>query len=535
MAALIGTSRWDPFGESMLSIIQRIRVLNILELIDVARLIGQPGVKSFDVAGHWVPDNRDVLDLDRLCDLTGWQKEQLEGSFSHYYLPEMKSPQVTSRFEPGGPLEPEVRLCACCARQGVHLLCHQLAGWAACPVHHSPLIKQCPGCRRSFGGYAYQASRRTVLTLCPECNWGSVHATEINTATRREKLTAYRHWVQQIVSLNVRKDTDRLWIGTPNLITGNARVHALFPGPAWLSDCLRDSARVRTDQIFLRGVRYTAAPDEATDCLGDVHLACGRGRQGALIAKVQFRNERLVQKLINQRLNRLPAAGKIGGRASRSGKLEFSISNTTLMSRNMWWLWRWAVDELLPPNQRWGYNGQAQHTFVGTSFWSFWRAGPGRVAWRQPFSDTEHWQNGAVLEWVDRHWRARVLSDLFYAMLAVGGLVLQQDHFRDDGHVGHLMGEANELAGLPLSLLEADGNRVSLRTASTLAAPEVFEQFMAAECPGQQRLMISNPDRQAELFELLGLSAHYRALSRRACNYWASYLAGEPLTRRSSC
>ena len=71
MAALIGTSRWDPFGESMLSIIQRIRVLNILELIDVARLIGQPGVKSFDVAGRWVPDNRDVLDLDRLCDLTG--------------------------------------------------------------------------------------------------------------------------------------------------------------------------------------------------------------------------------------------------------------------------------------------------------------------------------------------------------------------------------------------------------------------------------------------------------------------------------
>ncbi len=100
-------------------------------------------------------------------------------------------------------------------------------------------------------------------------------------------------------------------------------------------------------------------------------------------------------------------------------------------------------------------------------------------------------------------------------------------------HVGHLMGEANELVGLPLSLLETDGNSVSLRTASTLAAPEVFERFMVAECPGHQRLMISSPDLQIELFELLGVSAHHRALSRRACDYWANYLAGEPLTRRA--
>ena len=101
----------------------------------------------------------------------------------------------------------------------------------------------------------------------------------------------------------------------------------------------------------------------------------------------------------------------------------------------------------------------------------------------------------------------------------------QRESMPDDAHVSELMVDAITLAGLPLSILEADGQGVSVRTASILREPEVFEQFFAAERPGYQKRMISGLVLQDELFELLGTAAKHRAISRRACGYWALYLS----------
>ena len=185
---LNGTSGWDPYGESILSIISRLAQKNHLDATGIGRIVGKRKHKTFLTEKRLNPENVDVIDLCKLGDIGAWSGNSFTASFGREYVWPIVRPKLSPRMETNprkiserGPLMENIRLCHRCAVDDVHLIFHQLRGWSHCPVHEVTLSNVCPKCFKKFGPYTY--SYRGIIpptTACPHCNWNNNIAGQVS-------------------------------------------------------------------------------------------------------------------------------------------------------------------------------------------------------------------------------------------------------------------------------------------------------------------------------------------------------------------
>ena len=559
---LIGTESWNPVGESMYSIVQRVRWQNYFGHQQFMQLFKNTAVsKTRRVHGWLRPDNPEVIDHQKLCGLARWSKKQLRYSYSDAYVPVINRTSGKDFLnvpQPSLQLQTQIRICTDCASQGVHLVFHQLPSFIACPLHLTPLIEHCPQCNRGLGNCIYnEYSAANSATQCDSCGWGSADMYSVEYAQRERVLSQYHGWLSDIQNVYDGNDTQRHWLGRPSVVDQLAHIHTLLPGPDWLDECLGGLDRIRVAKHRHRSIHLKVPVNQELSNLvrPDCHELWNPtspqcAELASLIRRLDTRSQTMVSSVDKQIRRQLHKTGDIGGHTRcQQQRVNLSTTPHTLLSKTSWWLWRWCVDAWLPPEQHWGslhslnsfsrdFSNSlctnvspelpydiATCSFLRSYLGNHWIEGPGSLLWRPTTRSSNSWNNIGLCAWADRHWRYNFINDLFRAFIGVAGIMPEYDLFkRWEYHIDCLDVEARAIAPASLSIVSAAEDGVVLRTASSFGSAEQVRQWIAADRPGRQLRMLTDVQMQNELFELVGVSEATAQRSKRTSEFWTKRL-----------
>jgi len=561
---LVGTEAWNPTGESMYSIVQRIRWQNCFNHREVSRFFVAKPQHEYYRDGWAHPDNPDYVHTDHLCELTQWDKAQLAYSHTAAYSPRFSGwrfgdPQIS---EPERlSLEPQNRVCPACAEQGVHLVFHQMSGWVGCPIHRLPLIDACPRCQATLGQHSYADKHCShSVTRCAVCKWGSTQLYEVDIESRLRVLQEYGRWLRDIESAYDGNDASRIWLGKPDVRDQLPHIHALLPGPDWLDDCLEDFHRVRVSRHQHPALSLGSCDRHTDERLAEKQWCYGADTRfgpndgAGLVCQLETRSQSLVSELNIQLHTQLHEHGQSGGR-KRMGceRFIFSVSEHTLLTKTAWWLWRTYVGALLPLDQRYdAYYGVAsrladdkvdcdfvwplpgwtdtdcheyRYTYLNTFLGQHWIEGPGALVWGHSIDDASPLSNHALCVWADHHWRHFTLVEIYYAMVGLVGTV-GVDTLSGDASVFEesLEAELREHMRWPLCIASSEGRGAMLSCASTMKDTDAFRRYIGSDRPGRQIEMRTDTALQDDLFELVGAMRATRERALKATEdraYWS--------------
>lgn len=529
MIELIGLRDWDPTGESMLLIVQKLALRNRLRKARLSRLIGGKGPITFEAECRQDPDNPDALNLDHLQAFSGWQRHQLRASYSDYYVWPWQVNDLCRSIDV--PMDDRMKLCLDCARLGDHLLIHQMMDCQRCPIHRSALITRCPACKRTLSAYRFHQFSRHALQ-CRHCDWSAWNGQSCPSpsavAARLRIVEEYESWMVRIHKI-INGDNDTLrWVGQPLQFQNLANVHALVPGPSWIEATMFETHRVRTSTQRFPG-RLDRPITPPTPCARQYPLEQGI-RHGPDIARAQFRTVRRVRSIIDEFRRRTARAqlGDLGYRREASGVLALCVTQRTSSVRTGIALWRYCVDNLLPYAER-SYQSYRDQAYADAFFWRWWRQGPGSL-----FGDTtlapHLGSQNTLAHRVADCWEHRVLRDSLFLLIGRASC-LREERRLDPLAIGD---EAVAMGGMPLFLTEQKPRTLLVHCASILAHERQWLSMIDRMPPGSTFEAVMSPEQFIPVFELLGMASYDRqqclqkaAVERRVWVNRQAYRAGD--------
>ena len=385
-STLIGTPRWDPSGESMVTVLEKLAILNDFSAGDLARMVGVKGANTFGSLTRCDASDPSTIRTGRLCKLAGWKPTVLESSFPAAYRPAPSDAPVPDwRFF---DVASSMRLCMQCSEQGVHLVLHQFSEIAGCPIHLTPLIDACPRCRAPLSRHAYPPDCHHTSFSCssPTCGWCpwayKLPSPQPELQQRkRQVLDEYGRWQKAILDRR-QVSASPVLIGTPRRWGEVATLAALVPGPDWIATCVPASVRVRVSEREVPARKLDAtALSSADPRVGGEGLE--RKAHDDRMVELLSRRRTRVGTMALERYRRLRDEFDIGSSLSgvRSTRFQTSVSFTESVSvaataLDLWVRCAWPQLGLVAPNA--GPDPDSRRV-VSRSFWQHWLEGPARL------------------------------------------------------------------------------------------------------------------------------------------------------------
>jgi len=416
-ARLNGTSDWKPFGESMLSIIHRICVVNQLGMSNLPILFGRYGAKTFKIDKRLNPENKDGIDLDKLSQLCSWDVNTLSGSYGEFYVwPALWFPTKFSKHNNNEkiierrPLHKNIRLCPTCALDGVHLVIHQLRGWALCPIHKEKLLNACPSCHTVFEDYMFShKGHPRLVSACSHCNWNQTRPKKISNSdleSRHRYISEYREWIKMVSSVTSRDNDSMAFIGSPDFRFDISRVEKLVPGPSWLRECLTNTSDLITSVHHKSNAVFIPREYSAESLFNNPLRETPGCQVGNLLPKMTFHSSKCVEevelsiKSMNTEL--------FQGIKFDSSRVKAGLNRHSDIAVKPWYLWRIQFDRYFRPSQRMKYHEEVE-TLADMRLWDFWRKGPAKI-----LRDQNDVENAELALWVNRLWWRQTFLESYY-------------------------------------------------------------------------------------------------------------------------
>lgn len=418
-SALIGTTMWDPVGESMMSVHRKLTHYNQFSKVEFLDQFGVLGRHTLNSGFRRNPDKHAAFHTDRIERLAGWKPGALDAAFSSFYVvPGSYSSSIDHNeyfdFHRG------VRLCPRCARMNAHLLLHQFGAIDRCPIHRCRLIKACPKCDRPLAPYSFPEGL-PGKSDCGRCGWVACDKPPAGAkafyAEKRRIVSSLVSWFAEIAGA-VSGDSAEISLLSPIFTFRSlANVHHVIPGPDWIGCCMAGATRVRrlsrvSPLTEKRAHRVLAAYSEAQQC-----------PPGGLVARASVRQRRAFAKCYE-------GAMELGKRYSHQfnpdgleeGWEECSWGFTRRMNECTsaaalafnWWRQQISAD-----SGPYGKPSSASltATLMESSFHELWENGPGRV-YRLPLRSPRDTLLDDVSS-IDQWWTSSFLEGLYLSMLGL--------------------------------------------------------------------------------------------------------------------
>ncbi len=499
--ALLGTYNWDPIGESMWGIAQKLTHRNQLNWAELKRLLGAKGPRSFVSRAAQNPDDSNNFHLPGLAISTGWSPDVFHASFSDQYRPFWMSNERSSGFS----LAPSVRFCPACSQEGVHLCVHQFLVVDRCPVHRIRLTTRCRYCNRPGRSYALE-KLHGLQTTCEGCGRAILNSAadplESSLNDRLRVLDEYFDWVGRLEkTLNDRSLF--LPIGGFSNERHLAYATQLVPGPDWVPDCVDNSRSIRTRIHHWAGGEIkqpkTCRPFELAKLTRPYGtLKDGRTAIPDLAVDIQRLLANEVQRLGKDLFRRFsikhPSCSVFEYDANRCGPV-FGESHNAWAAA--WWFWRRSLDVAYPKNQSWRRQRDLA-PFHGSWLWNDWVHAVGPIAW-SPTRDLQNAQNLIFVRWLTTRWVHRVLKELYaqfvgVACSTVGGFGLETDC---------LEGHATAIADEGSWWIQPTTTGANIAFLSTIAPLSQFERLYKVGFTGLDESLPESFEKFDPLIELL--------------------------------
>ncbi len=302
---------WDPLGESMFSIANKLSVFNQCTHREALQLIGSKGLNTLDARARQEPDNKDSLNLAAILSLTGLTPHQIAPAFTEFYFPKNLATSALPSIVV--PLYERLRICKSCANDGVHLLLHQMQDCLCCPIHRTPLSCHCPECRTPTVRYWYQNFAK-FPSFCDSCSFEYWKPYEFPLQTdidaRKSIIDGFKEWIKTIQNVLDGGNAKKLLLTGPARFRNLANVHALIPGPDWIEDCLfeRDAIVVQTRKysnvLNLPNERHR---QQAISVFGEVDVQESYQRQAcSRLSKLVLQINRKFRQTMGDTITRTP-------------------------------------------------------------------------------------------------------------------------------------------------------------------------------------------------------------------------------------
>jgi len=478
----------------MYMIASKLSVINHLSHYGALKMIGSKGVKTFSSKAERNPDDRRSLDLVAMKNLTGWNSSQLDPGFSDSYFLS-RSTELAGSL-PKVPLRSKLRICLECASVGVHMLFHQIDTCLRCPIHRTPLTSICTACNEPIARYFYRRLDDFPFT----CNFCGHHFWKRSQNPERESVVArldivdsYRSWINKLEKILDGKDENRFFLTAPAGVQNLANLHALFPGPRWMENCLftTNSARVQT--------RHFPGPITLPDPMSNGDWAQLSRNVIHCNLNVDVNIERAIGR-INKHVRHIvktdgPKLDNWRNGSSGVGRKGESIINTTgaCPVRTGYHLWEWWAshfDDLVSQLKRGcGYDSRVSNRFLPA-----WLEGPGRLIMSNRYcGESAKSCLAACIAWEET-----IVND-WLTMLIVRACLLRGGVPFDSYDEPILLG------GCPVFLLENKNKLVYMRMATTINSSKMMKLEIAQLNGGFLRKAIETPERFEIPFSIISL------------------------------
>ena len=453
----------------MLMIAQKIVAINEFNHREASRLIGIKGLRTFDAAVRRDPNNRGALDLAKISHLTGWPPGVFDASFTEFYFP--ASRPCHYRGQNAIPLYRQLRFCADCAAEGVHLLLHQFEDCVLCPIHRTELITSCPFCQAPIQRFSY-SQLDTHPFACETCHWRPWVPDHVPCGQALEKRLQVLHgfgtWIEMIQKRIGGSHDGTFLLSAPARFQNLAQMHALIPGPDWIEDCFFENKSIGKYhyplgcQISLPEPRQVERMQSSTCIDGEAMFKASAARY-QLTQCIQALEVELSSQIDNWN------EGGIGINRHPDFGLCLAHNENTSVLRTGLALWRcWAnLNQLTKNGSCWQHTGGKS---VNIALQRAWRAGPGLI------DNCNTGQSAAIDEACERIsaiW-GRTIAEcwLIYlvvraGMLSTGQIDVHQDPIALGGFPVILLSTAKRMTTVSVAL-SVDSNPSSLALNSSL-------------------------------------------------------------------
>ncbi len=522
--ALIGTSCWNPTGESMWSIVSRLSQCNHLNWTEVCRLFGSKDLRSFRDPATQDPNEENNFAVPALCVSTGWSPNVLKASFSRWYRPPWLHEE---KGEYKRTCSKYLRACPSCLSEGSHLLLHQLEEWVRCPVHDEPLTTRCPRCQNLLGRFAITKEFENA-GFCAHCREPVLNGKSKSNEQQERRMRIikdYNDWMMTIQSTFDPAASKYRWIGCKATMKELIHIHQLVPGPSWVSHCMANGNRVRTSNWTWSGgpinegrtARSHRIPADSVRMMYDTH----NSRKQLPVIVGDF--ARFLCRGVQQQHGRLMS--KLDVSCRNSGMQEWSSTECTPLYGdhvNAWgtayWMWRRSLDEAFPLQLRWSRSRMLDPIQLSW-IWASWRSSIGCLIW-SPFKGLKRPYNAAFVRWLTPIWLTRLCEEHFSLFVGLSCRKVGDDWM----NTSWLVGELSEVGRESLWIRGRDSdNREVVYALSTVAPIDEFCGLKHAGFTGTDDKYCESFDRLAPLIDLLGThpenvrawEAHWRAVRRR--------------------
>lgn len=423
MRSLIGTSSWNPIGESMWSIGAKLTRLNHLNWVEVRRLLGSKDLKSFNDKPAQCPDDLHNFQLPRLAVSTGWSLDVFAASFTQSYQPAwVNDAHTRSVEEPYRPL----RGCHACFAEGAHLIVHQIPEFTHCPIHQVLLTSECPKCRGWLGQFRVSAPFDHP-GICRHCSNPFLRKEKQSKSyfeRRAQMVSEFHGWLSKIDVTFNRNASRYQWIDGPPELRHLAHIHQLVPGPPWLDSCFFNAKSVKVTNWSWSGspldrgrqARAHRIPAEPERLLYD------RGLWPKPLPSTVDDYVRLFAVEVQRHLGRV--ANLFRASFDSEGIYQLNASSCALnfgSDVSTWntgfWLWRRSLDEAFPHGHRWART-RNHLPMLYSWVWSEWVRTVGHLLWF-PKRDLTRPFNSEFVKWLTRIWLARLCEESYCQFVGV--------------------------------------------------------------------------------------------------------------------
>ena len=497
---LAGTFDWDPYGESILSVIEKVAMPNVLSSREVFGVFGLKSPSSY-IAGD--PDDVHPKDYARLEWLAGWAPSTLSASLHGAYRAPGNPPARGRR----APLTRStlVRFCTRCAENGVHLALFQVSELLVCPIHDQALEEHCFNCRFTLRRYEFAADElRTIV--CRRCGWaypltGSAASNDALRIAKRTTVGSLVGWLKTLRETIGGNGAPIQIMSTPGAVRPLTHYHALMPGPEWIERCMHAGSRTRQRIVDLESAVGRRTPPRGPTPRPDSTVLNARAR--AITSDRARRMERDLVDTFN--LTGL----KDGAFLSSTGYLRRLVDDEASVAALAFRWWR----RFLTPRPL-EHVRVEQHTPMWSSrdsvpLWKLWED---VCAGASALLRTEVAKGGFLCEvisyWTDSLLRSLYLSLIGRAAMFSYGKVEQTN----------ILGAAEETGSMPLVVLRADRERMTLVEVTNVAPDLDFVTLFRSGYSGFEEERLTDPFRPDPIHELIALPEKERRRSMERLN-----------------
>ena len=514
MPKLIGTKQWNPYGESILTIIEKLRQFNSWSYAELTQLVGAYGPSTFEANERSDPGRRATLDTRRLLALAGWSADALDASFPAFYrLPDADSDVSDSLFF---DLAPSMRLCPSCAHNGLHLLLHQSRSFARCPIHQDALIERCPTCSKPLKLYDYPPDEHHSMG-CNHCGWSAFsRLVDVDRSLQNARvivLDDLGRWFDEVRRAATGVHQDVRLLDKSRRFADITRLHAILGGPDWLSKSLAHAPHLRTDRRVLdvRGKDINAIISPFAVGEAAVNANTRNHDEVSPWSDKFYGKSRQLAKAFHRttRDSYNPEHRKAGVRLASYGYSIFQSEYASIAAHGFLW-WEHCLSN---PRDR-GQTSVSQSSSEISSeskIWRLWTVGPERLLYTYYRPRQRERRLSELSVQIGEHWFEHVLERLHVAMIGCASITPERPVQPEN-----LLDMAFDIGAAPVTALIRHEDGVAFLISSTMAPEESFRELFASGYTGCDFSLDRTPSGPDPVHELVGLSAERRERSRAA-------------------